>query len=133
LFLNLQLNIAPTILTLVCIWLGSKYGYEFAISVIFIFFAIYFLIKLTREINITYLMSLLAIFQWLVGSLVYYSDLNPGMTFKITIMQVNYDTYFEYAFPGTLAFVLGLNLLKIKNDFFGNLKFKYVKQYLRTC
>lgn len=78
-------------------------------------------------------MSLLAIFQWLVGSLVYYSDLNPGMTFKITIMQVNYDTYFEYAFPGTLAFVLGLNLLKIKNDFFGNLKFKYVKQYLRTC
>lgn len=67
-------------------------------------------------------MSLLAIFQWLVGSLVYYSDLNPGMTFQITIMQVNYNTYFQYAFPGTLAFVLGLNLLKLKSDFFGNLK-----------
>lgn len=121
---ELKLNSLPSLVSLFCLFLASSYGYDYTILALFVFFLGYFLLKLTTEVSITYLMSILAIFQWLVGSVVYYSDLNPGMTFQISIMQVKYETYFQYAFPGTIAFVLGLNLFKIRESFLSDLKIK---------
>ncbi|MBO6517679.1 MAG: O-antigen polysaccharide polymerase Wzy [Bacteroidia bacterium] len=70
---------------------------------------------MTKEVSIMYLMSALAILQWLVGPVVYFSDLNPGMTFEITKMQVGYEEYFDFALPATISFCIGLCLFKVSD------------------
>jgi len=67
-----------------------------------------------QEVTFLTLLSSLAILQWLVGPLVYYSDLNPGQVLEITIMQVDSEEYFSYAWPGTLCLVIGLGIVKLK-------------------
>lgn len=68
----------------------------------------------SKEVTFLTLLSSLAILQWLVGPLVYYSDLNPGQVLEITIMQVDSEEYFSYAWPGTLCLVIGLGIVKLK-------------------
>lgn len=63
------------------------------------------------------LMSNLAVMQWLVGPVLYFSDFNPGQVLEITIMQVSEDEYFRYAFPATLLFVIGLNSNTFNRNF----------------
>ena len=65
-----------------------------------------------NEITYLTLISNLAIFQWLIGPLVYYSDYNPGMVLEITQMQVGFHEYFTYAWPATSLLVIGLQLSK---------------------
>jgi hypothetical protein len=66
----------------------------------------------SRSIAIFHLISNLAIFQWLIGPLVYYSDFNPGQVLSITQMQVSFEEYFAYAWPATALLVIGLQLSK---------------------
>ncbi len=70
---------------------------------------------MTKEISITYLMASLAVLQWLVGPVVYFSDLNPGMVIEISKMQVGYEEYFAFAFPATVSFCIGLCLFKVSD------------------
>lgn len=66
----------------------------------------------SKSIAIFHLISNLAIFQWLIGPLVYYSDFNPGQVLSITQMQVSFEEYFAYAWPATALLVIGLQLSK---------------------
>lgn len=65
-----------------------------------------------NEISFLLLISNLAIFQWLIGPLVYYSNFNPGQVLEITQMQVGFDEYFAYAWPATALLIIGLQLFK---------------------
>lgn len=71
---------------------------------------------MSNELTVNYLICILAVFQWLVMPVIYFSDLNPGMTFEITKMQVGSDEYFNFAFKSTMAFCFGLLFFKIKEN-----------------
>lgn len=109
--MKLNLRIAPYII----FFLGHEFGVislTLAIISSQIVSFLQLLLSSSKEVSFLTLISSLAILQWLVGPLVYYSDFNPGQVLEITIMQVDSEEYFSYAWPGTLCMVIGLGLIK---------------------
>lgn len=85
-------------------------------AILFLQFACILQLLFWSKNELTYLLliSNLAIFQWLIGPLVYYSDFNPGQVLEITQMQVGFDEYFAYAWPATALLVISMQLVKPK-------------------
>lgn len=85
---------------------------DFAVVLTQFYFLWLLIFDSSRSIAIFHLISNLAIFQWLIGPLVYYSNFNPGQVLEITQMQVGFDEYFAYAWPATALLIIGLQLFK---------------------
>lgn len=80
--------------------------YQALIAGIFIFCLVRLIDNFGKEIIFLDLISLITVTQWLLGPLLY--DL---MGLK---MAVPYDSYYEFALPSTLAFLVGLHLVTWK-------------------
>ncbi len=103
-------------LVILCFYYCQWIDINLAIGLTQIVLLIKLLLSSSKELSFMLLLSNLAVLQWLVGPAVYYSDFNPGQVIEITIMQVSSETYFNYAWPATIFFVIGLNYSNISSQ-----------------
>lgn len=96
------------ILIILSFWNWDLVSDQQAILAAFCVCVAFLLIRTKRSYAIAIFMSFLAVFQWLLSAVLYYSDLNPGQRLEISQMQLKADDYFSFAIPATLMFVLGL-------------------------
>lgn len=112
----MRINLFPVLSILLVFVAGSYFGDVSRASVILlIFLTIYLISRITKEFTITYLIAGLAALQWLVAPTLYFSDLNPGMVFEISKMKVSESEYFQFAFPSTIAYCIGLVFFRVKD------------------
>jgi|GEM_PF-3742265 len=107
----MEINIKSLVL-LVDLIKENCYDYDRAIIFLFISLLILFILRMTKEVAVTYLMCILSTLQWLIGPLIYFSEYNHGVAIEVAKMQVGKLEYFDFAFPSTIAFCIGLLLFQ---------------------
>lgn len=120
--INVWIEIIPSLFVFITTLVvgGSFYS---ALSVaIFTYSLVWYVHALGKELAIVPAISLIASGQWLLGPSIYYS-FDSVYHFKY-YMYVNESTYFSYALPSTMAFILALR------TFFPLIAIKDLKSYL---
>ncbi len=82
-----------------------------------IYFLATVLVSSSKELAILDLIGSISVFQWLTMPIFYYSNPNPVQGIELTIMQVESEQYFAYAWPGTIFFLIGLSFYSPKINF----------------